>query len=101
MFSAEYPAVTSFRDDAVELGIQTDPVMPGEGVDADCVWIDPALAIVWDGLFPQGLDSGAPCAGARFPGMTNVRIPFFYPLDPVDPVIRAKFRPQITQIYPN
>ena len=36
--------VTSFRDDAVGPGIQTVWVMPWEGVDADCVWIDPALA---------------------------------------------------------
>ena len=42
--SAEDSTITSFRDDAVGPGIQTVWVMPWEGVDADCVWIDPALA---------------------------------------------------------
>ena len=56
----EYAALTSFRDDAVGPGIQTVRVMPWKGVDADCVWIDPAFACVRDGLFPPGLDSGSP-----------------------------------------
>ena len=46
--------------------------MPSEGVDADCVCIDPALTRDRDWLFPPNLDSGAPRAGARLPGMTGV-----------------------------
>ena len=90
-------------------GIQTVRVMPWEGADTDAVCIGPALFSVWDGLFPQDLDSihptsqqvvrrgprrisgaeapasgmtwvlgvifevdsGAPRADARFPGMTG------------------------------
>ena len=57
MFSPEYSTATSFRVDKVAPGIQTVRVMPWKGVDADCVWIDPAFACVRDGLFPPGLDS--------------------------------------------
>ena len=46
--------------------------MPSEGVDADCVCIDPALTWGRDWLFPPNLDSEAPRASARFPGMTDV-----------------------------
>ena len=48
-------------------GIQAVREMPWEGVDSDCVWIDPASYLVWDGLFPQGVDSGAPVADATSP----------------------------------
>ncbi len=51
-------------------GIQAFRLMPPEGVDTDAVCIDPRLDRNWDWLFPQGLDSGSPRAGARFPGMT-------------------------------
>ena len=46
--------------------------MPSEGVDADRVCIDPVLAWKRIWLFPPNLDSGAPRAGARLPGMTGV-----------------------------
>ncbi len=41
-------------------GIQPFRVMPSEGVDADCVCIDPALTWDRDWLFPPNLDSGTP-----------------------------------------
>jgi len=80
-FSPEGPTAVSSREACASTrgpGIQAFGVMPPEGVDSDCVWIEPALDVML--FWFDRLDSGAPstprtrCArprGPRLPGMTR------------------------------
>jgi hypothetical protein len=49
-FSPEKPDSLSFREACASTqgpGIQASRVMPWEGVDADCVWFDPNLDVMF------------------------------------------------------